>query len=154
MNRVSPESALPHRGAMVLLEHIVDWGEDWIEARARKERLQMFRSPDGSISTVAAMELICQAAASHAGLCELAQGKPVRIGFIIGARSLDFHANAFLQAEAFHVSVRHHYKVDEETGVYAARLFAEDPSGPLIASGTITAVMPQDSRSVLDAIKT
>lgn len=150
----SPETVLPHRGDMVLLEEIVDWGEDWIEARAHKDRLRAFRSADGSVSTVAAMELICQTAASHAGLTELKNDRPIKIGFIIGARSLEFDDAAFQQTEEFYMTVHHHYVVDDQTCVYKGKLFGNNTDGPLIGSGTITAVMPTDSRSVLTSFRT
>lgn len=145
-----PDAVLPHRGDMVLIETITGWGTDWIEARANRERLCRFRSPDGAISTVAAMELICQAAASHAGLTELTRNRAVKIGFIIGARSMDFDDAAFRAHDSYHISVRQHFVVDDETCVYSGRLMGGNASGPLVASGTITAVMPEDSLSVLN----
>ena len=149
----APDVVLPHTGDKILIEEILAWGTDWIEARGHKDRLQAFRLADGSISTVAAIELICQTAASHAGLTELDRGRPVKIGFIIGARSLEFDDAAFQRTDEFHVAVRQHYVVDDETCVYKGEVFGDNTNGPLIGSGTITAVMPGDSRSVLQALQ-
>ncbi|HUQ29000.1 MAG TPA: 3-hydroxylacyl-ACP dehydratase [Usitatibacter sp.] len=84
------ESHLPHKGAMCLLDEIIEWDESRVRALARRHR-----SPDhplrsrGALPAVCAIEYGAQAAAAHGALCS---SQPSGAGFLAGVRGVTLNA--------------------------------------------------------------
>lgn len=84
-------AALPHRGAMNLLDEVVAWDGETLHARARGHGAP--RHPlrrDGVLPIVAAVEYAAQAAAAHGVLVDVG-GPGGAAGFLASARGVAFH---------------------------------------------------------------
>lgn len=134
---------------MLLIDDIVDWRIDWIRTRVDRTRTSLFDLPGVAPSGMAALEYLCQSAGAHAGIRQLEQGKPITIGFIIGARQFRVDQSAFLAAEIFEVEVDETYRDPGGIGLYASRLYAPGRPQHTIAEAVIKAAMPDDPLDVI-----
>jgi predicted hotdog family 3-hydroxylacyl-ACP dehydratase len=80
---------LPHKGAMNLLDRIVEWDATTLRAgtQRHRDRDHPLRRGD-ELPATAAIELAAQAAAAHGAL---AGGAPSRAGMIASVRGVNFH---------------------------------------------------------------
>ena len=81
---------LPHRGAMNLLDAVVDWNDSQLRAVAtghRSEAHPLRRG--GELPIAAAIEYAAQAAAAHGALIA---SQPSGPGMLVAVRAVQFHA--------------------------------------------------------------
>ena len=149
--RYAPAEVLPHTGPMLLLDQILDWGHTWITTRVSRTNTKLFDRPGQPPSGMAAMEYLCQSAAAHAGIRQLEDGKPVTIGFIIGARLFRVDQSAFIQDDRFEIHVDETFRDPGGIGLYQSRLYAPDQPDRIIAEASIKAAMPDDPERGLSA---
>ena len=135
---------------MVLIDHIVDWGEQWIETTVNRHSTALFQQKNGEVSSMVAMEYLCQSAASHAGIRQLESGKDVTIGFIIGARQFEIDPNLFYAHHDYQVRVDQTFLDAQGIAVYDCRLYPAGKRTPKIAHAIIKAVMPDDPALVIN----
>lgn len=78
---------------MILLDEVLSVSADGVHARTRARRDGLF-APSGErdLPPWMGLEYLAQAIAAWAGFHELEAGRPVRPGFLVGARS--FHSDA------------------------------------------------------------
>lgn len=71
---------LPHKGAMQLLDRVLDWGQDSIccETLSHRSEGNPLRCA-GALSSVHAVEYAAQAAAVHGVLCNVLNGGPMLV---------------------------------------------------------------------------
>jgi len=86
------EALIPHRGAMCLLDHLLDWSPTRIHCRAIGHA-----APDHPLRTARgllachAIEYAAQAAALHGGLLAREAGAVAAPGFLASARGVQLH---------------------------------------------------------------
>lgn len=148
--RYQPHEVLPHLAPMLLLDEIIDWDDEWILTRVNRSNTDLFDIDDAPASGMASLEYLCQSAAAHAGIRQLEQGKPVTIGFIIGARLFSVDQAAWLQQQEFEIRVDQTFRDSGGIGLYASRMYVANQPGKTVAEATIKAAMPDDP---LDVIK-
>ncbi len=100
------EAILPHRAPMILLDRVEDDGEGRLCCSVRLREDSPFVD-DGRVSPVVAAEYMAQCVAAYSGLKAVRRGDPVRIGYLLGTRSLDLAVAAFEVGEKLIVEVRH-----------------------------------------------
>jgi predicted hotdog family 3-hydroxylacyl-ACP dehydratase len=82
------EGLLPHAGPMVLLDRLVAVGEETVRAVATVRRDGLFAALEGDgVPAWLGMEYLAQAIAAWSGFHERARGRPIRAGFLVGARA-------------------------------------------------------------------
>jgi predicted hotdog family 3-hydroxylacyl-ACP dehydratase len=84
---------IPHRGAMCLLDAVVEWDESHIHARSRSHRdpANPLRS-DGILHAVNLCEFGAQAMAVHGGLLAQRAGAAAAPGLLVSLREVKLHA--------------------------------------------------------------
>ncbi len=115
MNRYPPlEQLLPHRTPMILLDRVEQDAEGCITCGVVLRHDSSFVE-NGSVPAVVATEYMAQCVATYAGLKAVRRGGEVRVGYIIGARLVEFEVEAF--------------EVGEELSVKARRIWGDDILG-------------------------
>jgi len=148
----TPAQVLPHQSPMLLIDRIVSWDNDRIQTTAGLIHNGLFDPGDGSVSSLICMEYLCQSAAAHAGIRQLEQGKPVTIGFIIGARKIEINDVAYQEGETFNIFVEQTFRDEDGIGVYDCALYhldTEKYGSEHVAYGNIKAVMPDNPEYVI-----
>ena len=88
------EEVLPHRAPMILLDAIEDDSTSSLTCTVDLRDASPFVE-NGRVAAVVATEYMAQCVAAYAGLKAVREGKPVRIGYIIGARSIELQVDEF-----------------------------------------------------------
>jgi len=83
--RYSVEQVLPHRGQLLLLDSIDDYGPDWVTASVRIRSTSLLAEGRGVPAWVG-IEYMAQAAAAYGGIEQCQRGQLPGIGFLLGAR--------------------------------------------------------------------
>lgn len=107
---------LPHSGAMVLLDEVVEHAEGRIVTRVRLHAASLF-AEGGRIPALVAIEYMAQTIGAYAGLRAVAAGQPVRIGYLLGTRDLSLGLDAFDAGDELVVEARHVWG-DEQLGSF------------------------------------
>jgi predicted hotdog family 3-hydroxylacyl-ACP dehydratase len=136
---------IPHRPPMVLLDEILEYGPEHVQARMRVDSRKMFVDEHGHFPAWAGIELMAQTIAAYGGLQAIAQGKPVQVGFLLGTRRYESECSSFPHGCELIVSA-HRLLIDEQgLGVFECRIDS--------AAGAITARLniyqPHDPDSYL-----
>jgi len=86
------QGLIPHRGAMCLLDVVVDWDDARIHAHANSHRRadNPLRS-DGILRAVHLCEYAAQAMAIHGGLLAQREGRVTAPGFLVSLRAVKLH---------------------------------------------------------------
>lgn len=88
------ESLIPHRPPMRLVDELVIWGVEGGEVTARATADSPFAAADGRLEAVALVELLAQAYATLHGYEDRCQGRPPKMGFLVGSRSVRIEQEA------------------------------------------------------------
>ena len=97
---------LPHSGRMALLARVVDYDGDSITCSVEIGPDSQFVS-DGRVGPWVGLEYMAQTVAAHGGRVAVERGEPIRIGFLLACRSIDFRSGPFHVGQTLHVSARH-----------------------------------------------
>jgi predicted hotdog family 3-hydroxylacyl-ACP dehydratase len=100
LDRDAIEALIPHRGAMCLLERVVEWDKDRVVLATATHRspLNPLRL-DGRVRAIHLCEYGAQAMAVHGGLCAQAEGKTAKPGFLVSLRDVRLHVEYIEQLE-------------------------------------------------------
>lgn len=85
---------LPHRPPLLLLERLTACTELTATAETFFTAQSLFTAKDGRVDPVVMVELIAQTYAAFQGYGDLVHGRPVRKGFLVGARQVRIFAHA------------------------------------------------------------
>ncbi len=110
------EAILPHRPPMILLDRVEEAGENHLVCSVTLRHDSPFVE-GGAASPVVATEYMAQCVAAHSGLKAKRRGDPVRIGYLLGARSMELAADSFEVGETLRVEARHVWG-DDALGQY------------------------------------
>ncbi len=107
---------LPHSGAMVLLDEVVEHGEGRIVTRVTLRPGSLF-TEGGRIPALVAIEYMAQTVGAYAGMRARAAGEPVQMGYLLGTRELTLDVDAFDVGDELVVEARHVWG-DEQLGSF------------------------------------
>ena len=108
------EELLPQRAPMILLDSVIDDADGWIRCAATP-RHDSPVARDGAVPGIVAFEYMAQCVAAYAGMRAHSDGRPVRIGYIIGARQTTIYVDSL--------------DVDVQLVVKARRVWGDDSLG-------------------------
>jgi predicted hotdog family 3-hydroxylacyl-ACP dehydratase len=94
MSTFSLQDLLPHDYPMILIDAIDSLREKGLTASVTVRPDALFIEPQG-IPAWVGIEYMGQAIAAHAGWCARQEGRPVRIGFLVGTRRYDAGCSHF-----------------------------------------------------------
>jgi len=137
---------LPQKPPMVLLDSIVSHTSDETVCSVRIDPSSGFASADGSIPSWIALEYMAQCAAAHSGLQEREKGKPIRLGFLLGSRKLNFHVPSFAPGAILRINARSAWN-DGELASFACSV--RDESGTVLADCELSAYSPHNIQDLL-----
>ena len=83
------EAILPHRAPMILLDQVEEDSPDSIACSVTLHAESPF-AEGASVPAVVATEYMAQCVAAFAGLNSFRRGDSIRIGYLIGARTIEF----------------------------------------------------------------
>ncbi len=142
---------VPHRGRMLLIDEVVDWGKEFTVVHLEVRENNLFVR-DGVVDPVVGLEYMSQAVAAWAGMSAANANRPVRLGYIIGCRSLKNYVEAFRVGQKILVNVQRTWG-DLELGVFNCSMHEGDS---LLSEATLTVYQepekPMEDRKIKDTL--
>ena len=134
---------VPHKPPMLLLDRVLAHDADSITCEVRIAARAPFVE-DGRIPAVVGIEYMAQCVAAFAGLSARAEGRPPRIGFLLGCRELRLDTGAFAVGDTLIVEARRTWG-DSDLGHFTCWVQRD---GQTLVSGTLNVyqgALPEDS---------
>jgi predicted hotdog family 3-hydroxylacyl-ACP dehydratase len=98
------EKLIPHQKPMCLVDRLVEFKDQGGTVEARVLPGQILVDDHGRLEALALAEMIAQAYAAVKGYDDHLAGRPVRQGFLVGIRKIQFHRTV-LAGDLLHVHV-------------------------------------------------
>jgi predicted hotdog family 3-hydroxylacyl-ACP dehydratase len=112
---------LPHAGEMILLDGVVEAGDECIACRRRVRSEGLFEDANG-LPAWAGVELMAQAVAAWAGHQARQERQPVRLGFLLGTRHYRCDVDSFPPDTELRVEAVRSFHDDSGMAVFACRI--------------------------------
>ena len=121
------EELIPHSPPMVLVDNIVDYGTDWLEARITiKPDSYFFDSEHQGVGSWVAIEYMAQAIAALAGIRAKSQGQEVKLGFLLGSRKYHIHQPFLAVNQEYRIKVQQLYMDDSGLASFDCSIYQQD----------------------------
>lgn len=98
------ESLIPHTNTMVLLQRLVDYGDDFLEATLEITPDSLFLNEQNQVPSWVGIEYMAQTIAAYAGVKAKQLGEEIKVGLLIGTRRFEAFRPAF--DSGMHLTVR------------------------------------------------
>lgn len=136
----SVETYVPQRGAMLLIDRIIELSEEHAVAEVdiRSEGLFMRK---GKMPAWVGIEYMAQTISAWAGGRSQRSGGKTKIGLLLGSRRYEAMQPAFPAGSTLRVEVRRELAGESGLGVFDGRILVD---GALIASAKVTVFEPAD----------
>ncbi len=146
-----PEAVLPHQHPMILIDEIVDQGEDFTVAKVTPLPGKPFADPEGNIPVWIGMEYMAQTIGAYAGIMAQKAGQPVKVGFLLGTRSYDTCLVKFACGTDYYISVHKNYE-DAGLNVFDCTIsLSANPALETVANATINTFQPDNVDEFMEA---
>ena len=100
------EDLVPHRPPMMLVDAVEDDGDKTTTCSVTIREDSSFVE-DGAVPAYVGLEYMAQSVAAHAGLRDVREGREIQVGYLIGARNVEFLVDGFKIGERLLVHVEH-----------------------------------------------
>lgn len=141
------EQYLPHRGAMRLLDDLLDADDDHAVAAVRIRHDTPFLE-NGVLPTWVIVEYMAQTIAAWAGFQARQRAQPVKIGFLLGTRRFDAMRPALTPGAHLRIEARCEFKTDAGLGMFSCTAWEEDT---LIAQAQLSVFEPEDGTAFVQS---
>ena len=130
---------LAHAPPMILLDQIDAYDEDQAQASLCIRNDSPFIR-EGRVPSYVTVEYMAQAIAAYSGLQALEKGEGVRIGFLLGTRSLKLRVPELFVGDKLIINIVAQYN-DGEMAAFDCRTVRDDE---VVAEATINVFQPSD----------
>lgn len=139
------DELVPHAGDMVLIDQVLDCGENTLSARVVVTPGGLFDNADGSMPAWLGLELMAQSIAAWAGWHARQEQRAVQLGFLLGTRNYTCDIDRFPAGMELRVDIERSLQDDSGIAVFDCRIH-----GPaLLASARVNVFQPADAARYL-----
>jgi predicted hotdog family 3-hydroxylacyl-ACP dehydratase len=138
---------IPHRGTMLLLDHVTACSDDTLSAHANVNANAWYADEHGAMPAWIGIELMAQSVAAHVSLIAMRAGEQARPGVLLGTRSYQAHVSAFARDAQLVISVREVLRSEEGHGAYECAI---EHDGQRLADAVIKVFQPLDFKSFIE----
>ncbi|GAB2497023.1 hotdog family protein [Pseudoxanthomonas sangjuensis] len=140
------EQVVPHRGAMRLVDRLLDWDEDRAVVGLTVPVDGPFHEA-GGVPAWVGIEYMAQAIAAWAGCQARARGEAPKIGFLLGSRRYVTDIGHFAAGSVLRVEAERELFGDNGLGMFACRILDGER---VLASANVSVFQPADARAYLE----
>ncbi len=141
------EEVVPHRQDMCLLQRILRWDQDSIEAELVVPATGLFIE-DGEMPAWIGIEYMAQAIAAWAGCRAREAGSVPQLGFLLGSRRYSSQRSGFPSGSRLRVQARRELLGDNGLGLFACRILAGEEEW---AVANVSVYEPADAKAYLES---
>lgn len=146
--RIPIEELLLQRHEMLLIDTLQDFGPDYVEVNARVPENHPLTGDPRGMSAWVGVELMAQAASVFSALELREQGRPARIGLLLGARNYEAHVPFFQVGAQLRVRATRVFRDASGLGVFECTI---QERGELLAHGQVKGYTPEDIDDFLES---
>ncbi|EKT4442177.1 TPA: hypothetical protein ACG5JQ_002721 [Stenotrophomonas maltophilia] len=141
------EEVVPHRQDMCLLQRILRWDQDSIEAELVVPGTGLFIE-NGQMPAWIGIEYMAQAIAAWSGCRARAAGAAPQLGFLLGSRRYSSLRSGFPSGTRLRVQARRELLGDNGLGMFACRILAGEEEW---AVANVSVYEPVDAKAYLES---
>ena len=141
------EEVVPHRQDMCLLQRILRWDQDSIEAELVVPGTGLFIE-NGQMPAWIGIEYMAQAIAAWSGCRARAAGAAPQLGFLLGSRRYSSLRSGFPSGTRLRVQARRELLGDNGLGMFACRILAGEEEW---AVANVSVYEPLDAKAYLES---
>ncbi|AVO32442.1 hypothetical protein D7T48_17925 [Stenotrophomonas maltophilia] len=141
------EEVVPHRQDMCLLQRILRWDQDSIEAELVVPGTGLFIE-NGEMPAWIGIEYMAQAIAAWSGCRARAAGAAPQLGFLLGSRRYNSLRSGFPSGTRLRVQARRELLGDNGLGLFACRILAGEEEW---AVANVSVYEPADAKAYLES---
>ncbi len=135
------EQLVPHSSPMVLIDEIIDAGDDYIVSRITITENSMLLNESGEVPAWVGIEYMAQTISAFAGLEAKRTGEPIKLGFLLGTRRYETSLEAFPKGMVLDVRAQSAYSDASGLDSFYCSLSAENET---VATARLNVYQPQD----------
>jgi len=139
------EALLPHSKGMVLLDRVVEAGEDHIVVELKVRDDGLFSSPDYTVPAWVGLEYMAQTIAAFSGYHRKCRGEAIDVGFLVGTRHYQCSVGRFPCGTSLRVRAEKIIEAANDLSVFSCTLEGDG----INATSQINVLLPQDSKKFL-----
>ncbi|MDB5857876.1 MAG: hypothetical protein JWQ76_1565 [Ramlibacter sp.] len=139
------ESYIPHRGAMRLIDRVLEVDDEHVVAEVDVPFDGLFVR-DGRVPSWIAIEYMAQAVAAWAGSRARSQGGPPRAGLLLGSRRFEAKCDGFPSGARLRIEVRCELMGANGLGQFDCRI---EMDGQEVAVARIAVLDPPEGSTIL-----
>ncbi len=140
-------TVVPHKPPMILIHHILSFGEESITCDVHLGRPSLFTRPDGTVPAWVGLEYAAQTVAAYAGMDAEGKGGTPKIGFLIGARTFTSNTSEFNQNQVLEIKATLLFS-DEQLGVFECSI-KDRSTKKILSHGKLNVFQPEDLQTFL-----
>jgi predicted hotdog family 3-hydroxylacyl-ACP dehydratase len=140
------EHYLPHRGAMRLIDELLEADEQHAVATAEVPAQGLLLSEEGQMPAWATIEHMAQTIAAWAGARARREGRPVPLGFLLGTRRMELHRTRLAAGTRLRIGVRCEMIAANGLGMFECEVSAD---GQRVAQAFVSVYEPDDALGYL-----
>lgn len=140
---------VPHRGAMLLLDELLQASGEGAVAQVRVPRDGLFLQ-DAGMPALVGLEYMAQTVAAWAGWQAAQAQRPVKLGFLLGTRGFHAECTHFAPGSVLQVSVRSELVGDNGLGAFACRIHRQGEHD-VLAQARLSVYEPPDGHAYVRA---
>jgi len=141
-------SLLPHAGGMILLDQVCHVDDDGLTARTTVKP-GPYSLPDGALPPWLGLELMAQAVGAWAGCQARLAGEAVQLGFLLGTRRYDNHADCLPLGATLTVTAQR--SLIDANGMAVFECVLHDDAR-LLAQARLTTYQPSDAAAFVASL--
>jgi predicted hotdog family 3-hydroxylacyl-ACP dehydratase len=139
------QELLPQRGDMLLLDRVLEAGDEYILTEVTVRGDCLFADAGREVPAWVGIEYMAQTVAAFSGYQRLLGGRAVDLGFLLGTRYYRSVVTAFPCGALLRVRAEMEIEGLNGLSVFACRI----ESGELLAQAKLSVFLPSDSRAYL-----
>jgi predicted hotdog family 3-hydroxylacyl-ACP dehydratase len=142
------EVLLPHRAPMILLDRVLDYGDDFSSAELHIHPDNLFFDAElDGVPAWVGIEYMAQTMGIWSGSQHLSDNRPIEIGFLLGSRLYQSSHSVFANGARLKVDAKVLLKGEDGIGAFECTInrIQADSESAVIASARINAFLPDDS---------
>jgi predicted hotdog family 3-hydroxylacyl-ACP dehydratase len=137
---------VPHAGPMLLLQRVLDSGDDYVVCEVRVRSDGLFDS-EGRVPAWLGIEFMAQTVAAYSGLQAHRDQQPVKLGFLLGSRRFETNVQDFACGDVLRVTARCLVHGGSGMGAFECQLLGDSAQ----QSATLTVYQPLEDSDFVSA---
>ncbi|MDH5190235.1 MAG: hotdog family protein [Gammaproteobacteria bacterium] len=133
---------MPHKPPMLLIDRIIDWGDEYLTAEVCIDSNSMFLDENNNVPAWVGIEYMAQTVAAFAGVRAYNEGAPIPVGFLLGTRKYLSKVDHFKNGEKLVVKIQSVYEDEAGLGSFDCEICTDN----VLASARINTFKPKNDK--------